>query len=299
MGSNANPPMRPGKTKQAAIARWLDERGWTFAEMTEAQKLEMRRTWRICGAATAISHYAVPCVFTPYPENGRCRIHGGPSPKGIASPEYQGKGWSRYMPERWLPMHKESQEDPELLNMVQDIRLLDVRVKQLLQKMGTGDVGEAWIAMRGEWEKLQRALRVQDPKEQKRRVGEHVTAMSVLINRGSAEAEAWRELLEVSEQRTRVIERHTKQQMVVGALVAMEDAMTDYQALAMAVKMTVENTDLKRTKPEELLRAIATQFARIVGVEYLADTGAGNGGPGRDLAGGRARKALPGPRRVR
>ena len=291
--------MRPGKTKQAAVARWMDERGWVFTEMTDAQKLEMRRAWNICGAKTAASGYKAPCVFTPYPENGRCRIHGGPSPKGIASPNYQGKGWSRYMPEPWLPMHKESQEDPDLLNMVQDIKLRDVRVKQLLQKMGTGDVGKTWLAMREEWEKLQRSLRVADPKEQKRRVGEHVTAISVLINRGSAEAEAWDELLDVSEQRTRIIERHTKQQIVVGALVAMEDAMTDYQAMAMAVKVTVENTDLKRTTPEDLLRAIATQFARVVAVEYLADPGPGNGGQQRDLAGGRAGKALPGPRRLR
>ena len=277
----------------------MEERGWVFTEMTEAQKLEMRRTWNICGSGTAVSGYTAPCIFNPFPENGRCKKHGGPSPKGIASPHYQGKGWSRYMPEPWLPMHKESQEDPDLLNMVQDIKLRDVRVKQLLQKMGTGDVGKTWLAMREEWEKLQRSLRVADPEEQKRRVGEHVTAISVLINRGSAEAEAWDELLDVSEQRTRIIERHTKQQIVVGALVALEDAMTDYQAMAMAVKVTVENTDLKRTTPEDLLRAIATQFARVVAVEYLADPGPGNGGQQRDLAGGRAGKALPGPRRLR
>ena len=41
-------------TNAGDVRAWLDARDWTFAEMTEAQKFEMRSTLNICGYATAI-----------------------------------------------------------------------------------------------------------------------------------------------------------------------------------------------------------------------------------------------------
>ena len=50
---------------QEKVTAWLAAQGWTFAEMTEAQKFEMRSTLNICGYATSGSKRTRPCARAP------------------------------------------------------------------------------------------------------------------------------------------------------------------------------------------------------------------------------------------
>ena len=47
------------------VTAWLAAQGWTFTEMTEAQKFEMRLTLNICGYATSGSKWTRPCARAP------------------------------------------------------------------------------------------------------------------------------------------------------------------------------------------------------------------------------------------
>ena len=44
------------------VTAWLAAQGWTFTEMTKAQKFEMRSTLNICGYATSGSKRTRPCA---------------------------------------------------------------------------------------------------------------------------------------------------------------------------------------------------------------------------------------------
>ena len=52
-------------TKAGEVRARLDARGWTFTEMTEVQKFEMRSTLNICGYATSGSKRTRPCARAP------------------------------------------------------------------------------------------------------------------------------------------------------------------------------------------------------------------------------------------
>jgi hypothetical protein len=74
-----------------------------------------------CSAKTRNGH---PCK-NPAMANGRCRMHGGKSLVGIASPLTKTGRWSKDLPTRLASRFAESEHDPELLSVRADIRLID------------------------------------------------------------------------------------------------------------------------------------------------------------------------------
>ena len=95
------------------VTAWLAAQGWTFTEMTEAQKLEMRSTLNICGYATSGSKRQRPCARPPSP-NGRCKTpgHGGAALKGIAHPGYKHGDYSPVQPDQMDTLPRTGRERP-------------------------------------------------------------------------------------------------------------------------------------------------------------------------------------------
>ena len=83
---------------------------------------------RLCGAKTRSGS---ACQNRPMP-NGRCRMHGGKSLGGIASPNFKHGGYSKFLPVRLGDNYQEAMADPELLALRDDIALLDARVHDLM-----------------------------------------------------------------------------------------------------------------------------------------------------------------------
>ncbi len=70
--------------------------------------------------------------------NGRCRIHGGLSPKGAASPHTITGKYSKYLPQSLGKSYEASLKDPDLLKLHNDIALVDARVIDLLTQLKDG-----------------------------------------------------------------------------------------------------------------------------------------------------------------
>jgi len=111
------------------------KRGWR-----NAMKTKEPHATKICGAKT---RNGGKCKNKPM-GNGRCRMHGGKTPKGVDSPHFKTGRYSKYMPSGLLEIHEEMTNDPQLMSLRENIALTDTLLANLLPRLDTGESGKAW-----------------------------------------------------------------------------------------------------------------------------------------------------------
>jgi galactokinase len=215
-------------------------------------------TWKAmqCGAKT---RSGAPCK-SPAMENGRCRMHGGKHPRGIASPHYKTGRYSKAMPARLSARYSASQADPRLLELRDDISLVDARLEDLLSRVESGESGALWQRLMGARGDLIAAKKAGD------QVGQ-VAALNLildLIAAGHADYQAWREIGAALEQRRKLVESERKRLIEAQATLTSEQAMLLMGALLAAVKANVSD--------RSALSAIQTEFLRLTNAEDAATT---------------------------
>lgn len=71
-------------------------------------------------------------------KSGRCKFHGGNNAKGIDHWNYKDGSRSKYMPKRVLELADESKNNPDLLNHLDNIALIDAYIKMKLEELRHG-----------------------------------------------------------------------------------------------------------------------------------------------------------------
>jgi len=87
---------------------------------------------RVCGAKTRQGN---PCQRSPARGRTRCRLHGGATPRGRASPHFKTGKYSKFLPHRLIGRYKEGQTDPDLRGLKSDIAIVQVWIIELLQQL--------------------------------------------------------------------------------------------------------------------------------------------------------------------
>lgn len=106
----------------------------------------------MCGARR---RNGLPCRKAGIAPSGRCRLHGGKTPGGIASPHFKTGRYSGYMPRGLRGTLASLEKDPELLSLHHMIALVDVRVVGLIRQLKNGP-GQSAI-----WRQISAAVRIQ------------------------------------------------------------------------------------------------------------------------------------------
>lgn len=188
-----------------------------------------------------------------------CRLDGGKSLKGIASPSFEHGRYSRYMPKELAPVFKAVIEDPELLSLNVDIATFEARIDQLFQSITGGNPGKLWAKAMEEWTGLWEATAREDAKD----IMKHRNQLDSLLREGVGDIETWDLILAATEQKRKLSDTETKRREKMREYVRAEEAAYYYRALALAVKANVDDTNV--------LSAIADEFAKIVGMaSYLS-----------------------------
>jgi hypothetical protein len=173
----------------------------------------------LCGAKTRSGS---ACKNRPM-LNGRCRMHGGKSLGGLASPNFIHGRYSKFLPTHLAERYQEAVRDPELLALREEIALVDARVHDLLKRVDTGEAGRLWKEIRGTYAELRQAISKGDANTM-------VTAldcMEEIIENGKGDYYAWGEVYKLIEQRRRLAESERKR------LVAMEQMISTERAMVM------------------------------------------------------------------
>jgi hypothetical protein len=200
----------------------------------------------ICGAKT---NAGTPCKRAPMP-NGRCHLHGGKSPVGIAASQFKHGRYSKYMPARLSERYAVALADETMLEQREEIALLGTRLQELLGQLTDMSQRDAlWQKLGKLWSELMTAAR-EGKKEKQQEAANEIEA---LINGTSNDTAVWFEIQEVIEQRRKLVESERKRMVEAQEFVSVEQAMMVAHFLMDSINRHVSNNDEKRAIQADLI----------------------------------------------
>jgi hypothetical protein len=213
----------------------------------------------ICGAKTRAG---TPCQQTIICQNGRCRMHGGTSLRGLASPRYKHGRYSKYLPQRMLPRYLESRDDPDLLNLRWEVGLVDARIADLMARVDTGEAGATWARLDGLRQRFEQA------RAEGRTAAQAVAIQSMmdLVRDGVQDFAIWDDIVNLVERRRRLVESERKRMIEMHHLVQVDKTLVMVNQLARSVREHVLancDGDAART----ILAGVQADITTAIGAE--------------------------------
>lgn len=187
-----------------------------------------------CGAKTRSGELCKNWGMEP---SGRCRMHGGKSLRGIASPQFKHGRYSKAMPERLLSRYKEAQSDKRLLELSEEISLIDARLADVLQRVDSGDSGQLWTALKAAHSSFVDARTKGDVPTMTARLNE----LGELIDSGLDDYAAWGEVGKLLEQRRRFVESERKRMVEMQQMITADRAMVLLAAVVDVIRRHVDD----------------------------------------------------------
>ena len=218
---------------------------------------------RQCGAKTKAG---TPCRRAPM-LNGRCHKHGGPTPRGPASPQFKHGRYSRYLPSRLGERYAEALADPDLLALWQDVALVDARLSDLLARVDSGESGQRWQAAQKALAAYMKALGGYDPLARDAALAE----LAETISTATTDHAAWSEIARLLDQRARLVEGERRRLEAAEQKMTVSEAMALLAAVTETVRLHVEDqTTLGRIAADlgKLLARPAQPGPRLLGAGH-------------------------------
>lgn len=200
-----------------------------------------------CGAKTRDGD---PCKNAQM-ANGRCRMHGGKIPQGIALPQTKDGRYSKHLPTRMLADYEQTIRDPELLDLADSIGLAQAKTNDLLRRVDHGDSDEWRQAILTEW----LAFKAANKKKDAAAALVQMNRLDTLIISGADDGPAWDAIRTWEEHNRKLTESEQKRRVSMVELVSTEQVALMVRALTAAVRDHVHDP--------VALRAIADALARI------------------------------------
>lgn len=199
-----------------------------------------------------------PCTQSAM-ENGKCWLHGGKTPVGIASASFKHGRHSKDLPTRLAARYQASLADPELLSLRSDISLLDARLNDVLQGVSNEESGELW-------KKLKEALREYDgvsssSKNYESDRAEAFGTMRWLINEGYQEWQSWKDIRFILQERKALVDSERNRLKDMQQLISTDRAMVLIAAVTDSIKRNVTDPTALAAISNDL-RAIITAEPR-------------------------------------
>ncbi len=168
-----------------------------------------------------------------------CRVHGGMTPRGLASPHYKTGRYSRSLPARLASRYEAARQDGDLLALREDVALLDARLEDLLARVDTGESGALWQRLMTARMELLEAQRTKD------HLGQLAALRDILdlISQGHTDYRAWGEMASVLEQRRRLVESERRRLTETHQMITADKAMLLIGAIVGVIKEHVSERD--------------------------------------------------------
>lgn len=192
--------------------------------------------------------------------NGKCRVHGGMSLSGIASPAFRTGRYSKHLPSRLAGRYEEAASDPELLGLRDDIALLDTRISGVVEALDTGESQESWTVLSATWRAFEDQWRMLldtgEPPEEMESTVEYITK---LMRDGLSQGYVWNEIRGLLKERKDLVNSEQKRLVEMQQFISAERAMTFVGAVMASVKRHVSD------------RAVLASIAADLGALSLRD----------------------------
>jgi hypothetical protein len=209
--------------------------------------MPLPRNNRLCGATT---RRATPCK-NPAMANGRCRMHGGLTPRGTDLPQFKHGRYSKALPDRMVERYEQALADEERHDLADEIALSEMKVDDLLRKMDRGESDELWIELR----RLERKMRGAADDDARAALLGQILA---LIQRGGSEAMSWRDVERWVTRKQRVVETDMRVAQTKQEVVSVEEVMALAGGILDAIRRHVEDQATRKALARDI-RALGTQ----------------------------------------
>lgn len=194
-----------------------------------------------------------PCRGIKINPAGRCKQHGGMSPRGAAHPSWQGKGFSKDIPTKLLKRFVRAVEDPEITSMVSHIALLDSRLGDLMEKIETAESQARWDLINECVEGINKELHKDNPDINV--VMEFTHRLKEALEADRYELQVWDDIKETIEQRRKITEAERRREEQLEANLTARQTATIISALQLAIEQEA---------PPEIQRRIASRMRNIL-----------------------------------
>jgi hypothetical protein len=121
-----------------------------------------------------------------------CRLHGGKSLRGIAHWHYKTGKYAKDLPNQLAGAYEEALSHPEIHTITHEIALGETRLRTLLKRTETSDLGHAWLALSQAWEQFMTARTEGDTLGMKAAL----TSADTAIARGKTDYLLWQNIME-------------------------------------------------------------------------------------------------------
>jgi len=200
-----------------------------------------------CGATTRMGR----TCKQPRMANGRCKMHGGKTPRGIASPNLKTGMYSKDLPSRLLSRVEAVLHDPALLSVRNDIALMQAEIGDRLSRIKQGEAEPDFEQILGMAERISRDWQKWDWT----RMNAELASLKEAIGGEIAQDRAMREVRDLIQEKARLIAQENRLLESRDHSMPIEQVMLLIRALTTAMRRTIRDPDL--------LTAVDAEFRRI------------------------------------
>ena len=161
------------------------------------------------------------CKRWPTPGREVYQMHGGRTLMGLAAPRLKTDRYAKFLSTRLATEYERAAHDPEPLALRHELAVVDVRIHDLLGRVEVGEAGRLWRQARAAWQTMKHVQAEGRPLVQTRAARE----LDGLLAQAVGDDAAWHEIIQLIEQRRKLIETEAKR------LVAMQQMMTKEEAM--------------------------------------------------------------------
>lgn len=199
----------------------------------------------------------------------KCRHHGGKSLKGIAHPNFQGRGHTKNFPKGLLDSYNRAMSDPDILNLKHEMATVHAVSEDTLRKINGGESADKWRLLKRYVKQYRNAAD---------REGEEdaFDLIEQCVNDGSVDFAARTVVLKAVDQYRKLHDSTIKKMQATGGTFTGEQVLHLIMTFMLGVKRIVQD--------RSQLNAIADLYDSIVDASSrpVAEIGDGRGYTGDD-----------------
>lgn len=184
-----------------------------------------------------------------------CVVHGGRTPRGIASPHTKSGRYSKYLVPELAQRYERMVADDDILNLQSEIALVDVLLSENLSRLDTGDSSEFWDGALTQVIEARKAYKSESYANLEKALDE----LEALCDQRRAYFAVEKEVRDKVELRRRLTESRRKHLIEAEQVITAEQAMLLVSGLLDSVRRNV--TD------RSILAAIQADFIQFTHIE--------------------------------
>jgi len=183
------------------------------------------------------------------PGRSVCRMHGGKSLSGVDSPRFKTGRYSRYLPDRLVERHEEALNDAESMRLDDEIALVNTKLQDVLERLHQDGEGPgAWQQLRDAHQRLEQAVARDDANA----THTGLVMLGEAIAGGRDESTAWRMILELIEQRRRLVDTERKRLLDEDQVITVDRLMVLVGALVDIIRRNVASREERAAVSNEI-----------------------------------------------